>query len=159
MSLEPPDQQFFEAAVGYSELGMPLEADAELDKIDPFNRAAPEVIALRIAICHATKKWELMRELAKRLCEFEPQNVQWRVSLAYGTRRAASIEAAKEILLEAEPRFPDEPVIYYNLACYEAQLGDLTNAKKYLKRTFELEPKWRAVALDDEDLKVLWDAL
>jgi hypothetical protein len=43
MPLEPPDQQHWQAAAGYVELGMFLEADTELDKIDPFNRAAPEV--------------------------------------------------------------------------------------------------------------------
>jgi hypothetical protein len=44
--LEPPDQQHWQAAAGYVELGMFLEADTELDKIDPFNRAAPEVLAM-----------------------------------------------------------------------------------------------------------------
>jgi hypothetical protein len=31
-------------------LGMFLDADTELDKIDPFNRAAPEVLATRLGI-------------------------------------------------------------------------------------------------------------
>jgi hypothetical protein len=48
--LEPPDQQHWQAATGYAELGMFLEADTELDKIDPFNRAAPEILAIRLAI-------------------------------------------------------------------------------------------------------------
>jgi len=46
--LEPPDQQHRQAAAGYVELGMFLEADTELDKIDPFNRAAPEVLAIHL---------------------------------------------------------------------------------------------------------------
>ena len=54
--LEPPDQQHWQAAAGYVELGMFLEADTELDKIDPFNRAAPEVLAIRLAIYHGLKK-------------------------------------------------------------------------------------------------------
>jgi len=32
MPLEPPDKQFFEAACGYAELGMYLDADSELEK-------------------------------------------------------------------------------------------------------------------------------
>ena len=36
MPLEPPEQQYWQAAAGYVELGMFLEADMELDKIDPF---------------------------------------------------------------------------------------------------------------------------
>jgi hypothetical protein len=68
-----------------SELGMFLEADTELDKIDPFNRAAPQVLAIRLAIYHGLEKWELMQEIAKRLAEFQPDDIQWTISLAYAT--------------------------------------------------------------------------
>jgi tetratricopeptide (TPR) repeat protein len=157
--LEPPDRQYWQAATGYVELGMFLEADTELDKIDPFNRAAPDVLATRLAIYRGLKKWELMREIAKRLAEFQPDDIQWTISLAYATRRADSIQAAKEILLNAESRFPREAIIKYNLACYCCQLGEIENAKNYLKKVFEIDSTWRLQALDDEDLRPLWDSL
>ena len=47
--LEPPDQQYWRAAVGYVELGMFQDANDQLEKIDPFNRAAPDVIAVNVA--------------------------------------------------------------------------------------------------------------
>src|ERR1043166_8939161 len=90
--LEQPDRQHWQAATGYAELGMFLEADSELDKIDPFNRAAPEVLATRLAIYRGLKKWKLMQEIAKRLAEFQPDELQWMISLAYATRRADSIQ-------------------------------------------------------------------
>ena len=93
-------------------------ADAELERIDLFNRAAPEVLAVRVAIYQGLKKWEAMREIAKRLAGFQPDDVQWVVSYAYATRRAESIAVAKEILLNAEAKFPKEGAIPYNLACY-----------------------------------------
>ena len=111
-----------------------LEADTELDEIDPFNRAAPEVLALRIAIYRGLEKWELMQELANRLAEFQPDDIHWTISLAYATRRIDSIQAAKEILMNAEPKFPKDAAIKYNLACYFCQTGDLQNAKNYLKK-------------------------
>ena len=58
-----------------------------------------------------------MREVSKRLAEFQPDDIQWTISLAYATRRADSIQAAKEILLNAEPKFPKEGIIKHNLAC------------------------------------------
>ena len=136
-----------------------LEANTELDKIDPFNRAAPEVLALRVAIYRGLEKWELMQEIAKRLADFQPDDIQWTISLAYATRRADSIEAAKEVLLNAEPKFPNEPTIKYNLACYFCQTGDIQNAKNYLKKAFEIDSNWRMAALEDEDLKPLWESL
>ena len=157
MSLEPPDRQHWEAAVRYVELRMFLDADAELERIDPFNRAAPEVLAVRVAIYHGLKKWEAMREIAKRLADFQPEDVQWIISYAYATRRAESIAAAKEVLLNAEAKFPIEAIIKYNLACYFCQTEDIETAKSYLKKTFEIDPNWRSLALEDEDLKPLWD--
>ena len=76
MPLEPPDLEHWQGAIGYVELGMFQDANDQLEKIDPFCRAAPEVLAVRIAIYHGLKKWELMREVAKRLAEFQPNNVQ-----------------------------------------------------------------------------------
>jgi hypothetical protein len=42
MPLEGADQQYWQAAVGYGELGMFAEADSELDKIDPFVALFPK---------------------------------------------------------------------------------------------------------------------
>jgi tetratricopeptide (TPR) repeat protein len=157
--LEPPDQQFFEAACGYVQLGMFREGNEQLEKIDPFLRAAPEVLALRIDIYQGLEKWELMAELSKRLMEFQSDDPQWPVSFAYATRRANSIEAAKEILLNAERKFPNEAVIKYNLACYECVAGNLGTAKEYLKKCFEIGSDWKVQALEDEDLQPLWNDL
>ena len=159
MPLEPPDQKHWEAASGYVQLGMYLEADAELDEIDPFCRAAPEVLAVRLEIYAGLKKWELMQTVAKKLGEHDLQNVQWAISWAYATRRANSLQAAKEILSNAESKFPKDAIIKYNLACYCCQLGESENAKNYLKTAFEIDSTWRLKALDDEDLRPLWDLL
>jgi tetratricopeptide (TPR) repeat protein len=159
MPLNEQDWKCREAAAGYAQLGMWLDADAELDNIDPFNRAVPIVLALRIEIYRGLQKWELMAELSKRLVEWDPQDVQWIISYAFATRRAVSIEAAREILRNAVRRFPKQGVICFNLACYECQLGRIESAKDYLKRAFEIEPKWRVAALDDEDLQPIWNQL
>jgi len=97
--LEPPNQQYWQAAIGYVELGMFQDANDQLEKIDPFNRVAPEVLAVRLAIYRGLKKWELMQQIAKRLKEFQPDNVQWTISLAYATRRAYSIDVARKFSL------------------------------------------------------------
>ena len=98
-------------------------------------------------------------EIAKRLVDLQPDEVQWTISHAYATRRAGSIQEAKEVLLNAESRFPKEPAIKYNLACYFCQTGDIQNAKNYLKKAFEIDLNWRMAALEDEDLKLLWESL
>ena len=49
--------------------------------------------------------------------------------------------------------------IKYNLACYFCQTGDIKTAKDYLKQAFEIDLNLRIAALEDEDLKTLWDSL
>jgi hypothetical protein len=41
----------------------------------------------------------------------------------------------------------------------DCQLRQIDSAKQYLKRAFEIEPNWRLQALEDKDLKPLWDYL
>jgi len=100
-----------------------------------------------------------MRTVAKKLADNNPEEVQWSISLAYATSRAESIDAAKVILLEAVERHPDEPMLHYNLACYECVLGDVEVAKFRLQHAFRLEPRLRLTALEDEDLGAVWESL
>jgi hypothetical protein len=72
MPLELEDQ-------GYLELGLPLDADV---------RHLPEVLAVRIQVYAALKKWELMQTVAKRTALYDPDKPQWTASWAYATRRA-----------------------------------------------------------------------
>ena len=64
-----------------------------------------------------------------------------------------------EILLSAEAKFLKEAIITYNLACYFCQTEDIETAKNYLKKSFKIDPNWRSLALEDEDLNPLWDSM
>ncbi len=57
--------------------------------------------------------------------------------------------------MNAESKFPKEAIIKYNLASYCCQLGEIENAKNYLKKVFEIDSTWKLQALDDEDLSPL----
>jgi tetratricopeptide (TPR) repeat protein len=133
------DQIHLTAAEGYIGLGMALEASEELEKIDAGRRSHSEVLALRVKIYCALKKWELMQTVARRLTLVESDEPQWTVSWAYATRRADSIEAARLILINAVERLPDAAIFNFKLDCYECQLGNLEEAKSRLKRAFELD--------------------
>lgn len=74
---------------------------------------------------------------------------------SHAIRRAISIETAKEILLKAVSKFPKEGVLYFNLACYDCQLGQLDSARNFLNEAFQIDPAWRIQALQDEDLEPL----
>jgi tetratricopeptide (TPR) repeat protein len=159
MPLTTEDQKHLTTAQGYVELGMWLDANAELEEIDAELRHVPEVLEVRVQIYRALKKWELMQTVAKRLAIHAPDEPQWTVSWAFATRRADSIDQARIILVNAIERMSNVAIFHYNLACYLCQLGDLEEAKEALHRAFKLEPQYRVMALDDEDLKPLWDTI
>jgi streptogramin lyase len=57
-----------------------LDANAELDKIDPAVRHLPEVLGVRLGIYRGLGKWELMEAVAKKLTHYDPDNAQWWIS-------------------------------------------------------------------------------
>ena len=72
MPLSAEDLKHLTAAQGFTELGMWLDANAELEKIDPEVRHVPEVLEVRVQIYRALEKWELMQTVAKKLTEADP---------------------------------------------------------------------------------------
>jgi hypothetical protein len=48
-------------------------------------------------------------------------------------------------------------MIAFSLACYASVTGRMVEAKERLRNAIELDKDVRILALDDEDLKPLWD--
>lgn len=139
-SLEQPDTFHLSAAIGWLGLGKWQEANEELEKITPGLRAHPDVLEVRLEIYSKAGKWDITAEIARALVKIRPNDPQLWISLAYATRRMPNggIPLAKMILAKAQPLFPKEPLIAYNLACYECQIGNWKVAWKWLESAFDL---------------------
>jgi hypothetical protein len=102
MPLEPEDQRHLTAAHGYLELGMPLEANAELERIDAYVRHVPEVLAVRVEIYRTLERWELMATVAKKLFDYEVSVPKWTIMFAHASEnRGLSSEDGKFYLMHA----------------------------------------------------------
>ena len=101
-SLPPTDfisvLKHLNAAAGYLGLGMPLDAWNELEEIDPDKRALPEVLNVRVEVCRALEKWEMMAQVTNRLRNIEPDEVGHPLNMAYAVRRFKSEAEAADIL-------------------------------------------------------------
>ena len=159
--LKHPDTMHLKAAVGWIQLGDYDSANDELEKIRAEWRAHPDVLELRWLIYSHHEQWDACLDIATAIVKMASDRVWGWVHKAYSLRRATGggIEKAKPVLLEAAKLFPDDDMIQYNLACYCAQLGQLDAAQEHLHKSYELgdAKQIKLMALDDEDLKPLWD--
>jgi tetratricopeptide (TPR) repeat protein len=153
-----PDTRILTAAEGYCELGMYMEAWNELEHLAADERATGPVVKLRLAILVGLKHWSSTAVLAQSFVAKGCRDPDVYIAGAYCIRRCRTLAEAKEFLLQGEQHNPECSTIHYNLACYAAQLGEPDDAKQRLERAIKLEPRYRAAALEDEDLEPLWNS-
>jgi Flp pilus assembly protein TadD len=158
--LQPPDSHHLSSALGWLGLGDWREAYEELKKIAPELRAHPDVLVAGWHIYARSQNWNMADEIARELLQIQPQEPQYWIWHAYSTRRMAGggIPKAKVLLGKAQQLIPQEPLISYNLGCYECQLGNLEAAWTWLEIAFNSgDPKaFKSLALEDPDLEPLW---
>jgi len=156
MPLSPDEVRCLTFAQGYAELGMYADANDELQALDLAVWETPEVMIVRVAVYEGLKKWDLLQDVARKMAELKPDEPQWTISFAFATRYVNSVEAARDILLNAAERLPEVSIFHYNLACYECLLGNTEAVWKRLHLAFAIDASWRQVALGDADLRPVW---
>jgi tetratricopeptide (TPR) repeat protein len=69
-------------------------------------------------------------------------------------------QEAYDLLLPAQDKFPKNLTVPYNLACYCSQLNRLDEARDWFKKAMAInEQAVKKMAIDDPDLKPLWDSM
>ena len=158
--LQPPDSHYLSATQGWLELGNWKEAVEEFKKLTPAARAHPACMETVREIFTQAGKWEMAALTASEIVKQKPEVPSSWIAFAYATRRkqGGGLDAARKILTHAQHRFPEEPIIAYNLACYECQLRNQKAALKWLRKALATGPahQIRSMALDDRDLEPLW---
>jgi quercetin dioxygenase-like cupin family protein len=88
---------------------------------------------------------------------FEPSS--WEEFFAADAYAAqGQLERARELVVNALERYPNEWQGYYNAACLEAREGERERALAYLERAVELEPgRVRHYAAEDSDFDSIRD--
>lgn len=159
-SLGHPDIFHLRAAIGWLELGNATEATAELERIAPELRAHSHVLLARLDIAMHIKDWPAAESVALRLTELQSDDAGVWIGLAYARRRmpGGGMKSAYDALVPVGDKFPEEPIIPFNLACYACQLGELDVAREWLTKTFRRSDKKAllAMALKETDLEPLW---
>jgi hypothetical protein len=159
VTIPRPDAVHLEAAEGWLMLGDVQEASVELRRIRSEFQQHPLVLEVQWRKCEAAGETEAACTISRRLCEMAPDQVRYWICHANSLRRYRGALAAAELLKMTAERFPNEPIIFYNLACYLAQLGLWQESCNWLLRSFEAEggEEFKVIALVDPDLRPLWE--
>lgn len=148
------------AAQGWLELGNHVEANAELENITPELRAHPDVLEVRLEIFSQGKLWVHCIEVANTLITLQPQRANVWIKRSFALHELKHTLEAYDQLLPAATKFPKLWVIPYNLACYCAQLGRMDEAKVWFQKAMTIDAQTvKCEAIDDPDLKPLWDSM
>jgi Flp pilus assembly protein TadD len=159
-NLEPADIHRLNAALGWLGLDSPKDARAELDAIPSAQQSHPAVLEARWLLCAHEEIWRDALVVADCEVSVSPEEAAGWLHRAYALRRipGGGLAQAWNALLPAAEKFPNEPVIAYNLACYACQLKELEAARVWLKRALQIgvREEIKKMALADEDLQPLW---
>lgn len=147
------------AAEGYFELEMYEDALEELQTADFLPENRMEVTAMKLSIFIAQKRWKEALPYGEALCDLDPEEPQYFIQYAYVLRELNRVDDARRVLLDGPEELEQSALFYYNLACYEALLGEGQVALSTLQRAFHLDPDLKKTALEDADLESIRDQL
>ena len=143
------------AAQGYLELGMVSDALAELRQLPEAVVNEPLVLELQVLILIRAKRWKAAKTAASKLCAVSPEDGSGYMHLAFCQHELGDTKGARKTLLGGPRSLEKMATYYYNLACYEAVLGQVEAARVYLEQSIRIDKRFRDFAKYDVDLAAL----
>lgn len=144
-----------QTAQGFYNLEMTDDAWSELQHVAPEHRQIPEYLQLCLAVLMKKRLWAEAVPMAEKLCAKMSDMPDPFLHLAFCLHEQGQTEKAKNCLLQGPPSLTQVSTYYYNLACYEARLGNLENARNTLDIACKMDPQYRDCAQEDPDLEAL----
>jgi predicted Zn-dependent protease len=141
------------AAQGYADLGMFDDALRELDALPCDIHDHADVIEARIHVLMRARRWHDALRASERLCLADPEAGTGYVHAAFCLHELGRTLEAKTLLLSGPASLHAHAIYHYNLACYDAVLGNPDEALRSLRQSFRLDDKFRDFARIDPDLK------
>ncbi len=158
-SNEPHVEHGVRAAQGWFELGLPAEAEAEIVRLPRSAQRQPEVLKLRFHAARACRRHGDALQIARTLMEVAEDELWGWLYRSQALHWLGRTSEAHDLLLPLQRRWPRAFEIPYDLACYCAQAGRITEANDWYSRAARLTKHPAAVksmALADPDLQPLW---
>lgn len=137
---------------GYLELGMIEEAEEELDKLSVRLRCYSDVLELRVRVLMAGGQMAKAARLAKSASKVYPGVAEFYLLAANAYEALKRPDRAKEVWVSAPSLFHVSGIFHFNLARFEAQLGNARSAQEHIALAIELDPEMENRAAKDPRL-------
>ncbi|SRR5579862_6758671 len=145
------------ASEGYLFLGLPEEALGELDRVDSEHRNSASVLRMRIRALLHMRRWEEAESLSREGHAVYPDEEEFTVQRVFALDQLNQGGQAVQVLLAAPHWLRRTGILHYNLACYEARLGDLAKARQCIRAAIQINSSFKKNARNDPDLQRLWN--
>lgn len=145
------------AADGYLYLGMPEEALRELAEISASQQQDSAVLRARIRVLLHLRHWKRAERLSREGSRIYPEENEFMVQRAFALHQQEKGTEAVQVILNAPEWIRRTGILHYNLACYEAQLGDLGTARQCIRAAIQINSSFKKNARTDPDLQRLWN--
>lgn len=140
---------------GYLELGMIAAAERELARLSVRHRCYADVIELRIRVLLARHRYEKAAWLARSAAKVYPGVAEFYLFASRAYEAMDRPDQAKEVWVSAPSLFHVSGIFHFNLARYEAKLGNPVSARQHMKLAIELDPAMQVRAEADPGLREL----
>jgi len=131
------------------------EALEELGSMPVDAQQEPPAVEMRLIILMQAKRWKAALATARELTRVAPDKTIGYIHAAFCLHELGKTREARDFVLAGPQALHAEPVFHYNLACYEAVLGNLDAARIHLEKSVQLDKKFRDYAKTDPDLEAL----
>ncbi len=152
MAMDEATRKHLEHASGYLDLKMYDDALREADAVLAVVPEQPQATAIKAAIYWHTNQLREAEPYVAFLAEHNPKEAGIWVNLAYIRRRTQSLDAAVQTLKRALEADPTDALAHFNMACYRAVQDRVPEAIALLRNAFDLNPKLKPLARQEEDL-------
>jgi predicted Zn-dependent protease len=156
-SHSPETQRALDAADGYLYLGLNREALAELRGLNTEEKQTRSAMLAQIRVLLHLRRWKEAEALSGRGLEMHPDEEEFTVQRVFALHQLEKGDEAFQVLLSAPEWIRRTGILHYNLACYEARLGDLKTARRCIDTAIELNGAMKKNARTDPDLAGLWN--
>lgn len=160
-------QAILREAAGYIELGeLLVQADtatpphaqkllrrslATLDQLPEPTRSKPDAKLLEGEALRALGQWERAIPALAQVTEQAPQRVEGWLGLGWCLKRIGRLPDAIATLRKGLEGSPNQPILFYNLACYYSLDGNVAAAVEHLTQAIAIDDRFRDLTEVERD--------